>query len=117
MKIQKVEISIKVSLFIKEYHALEESSSYLEISKKKIVNKSIKYAWKDYVNNAEINRKSKIYIGNDSIKQYSFKIKEKQYERLEEMSQKTNINKKELLRNILSYYPEVVRDNESYEND
>lgn len=113
----KKDYSVKVPMFMHEYKEIQDISFDLDISLKKLINKSVKYAWKDYKSNKRIQRSSVIYIGNDNIKLYSFKIKEKQYERLKKISNNIDMNIKELLRSILSYYPNIVKEYEEYEDE
>ncbi|EIW6614799.1 hypothetical protein [Clostridium perfringens] len=113
---KKKEWSVKVPMFEQEYVKLQDIAYDLDISLKKLINKSVKYAWKDYKSSERIQRSNSIYIWNDNIKPYSFKIKEKQYERLKEISNNIDMNIKELLRSILSYYPNIVKKYEEYED-
>ncbi|MBO3313993.1 hypothetical protein [Clostridium perfringens] len=113
---KKKEWSVKVSMFEKEYLQLQYIAYDLDISLKKLINKSVKYAWKDYKSTYRIQRSNSIYIGDDDIKLYSFKVKEKQYERLKVISNNIDMNIKELLRSILSYYPNIVKKYEEYED-
>lgn len=114
MNEEKKEWSVKISLFNSEYKQLQTIAYDLDISLKKLVNKSIKYALKDYRNNRSIKRSEKIQFLDDGLKVYSFKIKEKHYDKLKKISDKVDMNVKELVKCIISYYPTLV---EQYEDD
>ncbi|SFB38634.1 hypothetical protein [Clostridium frigidicarnis] len=113
MNEEKKEWSVKISLFYREYQELKDIAYELDISVKKLVNKSIKYALKDYKENKSIKRSDKIlFLEDDKLKVYSFKIKEKHYEKLKKISDKVDMNVKELVRCILSQYPSFVQQSE-----
>ena len=54
MNTEKKEWSVKISLFKSDYNELQMIAYNLDISLKKLVNKSIKYALKDYKANNSI---------------------------------------------------------------
>ncbi|MDU0324125.1 hypothetical protein RWZ02_15735 [Clostridium butyricum] len=110
MDIEKKEWSVKISLFKSDYNELQRIAYNLDFSLKKLVNKSIKYALKDYKINKSIKRKDRIQFLDDELKVYSFKIKEKHYNKLKEIADKIDMNVKELVKSILSYYPILVEE-------
>lgn len=112
MNEENKEWSVKISLFNSEYKQLQIIAYDLDISLKKLVNKSIKYALKDYKINNSIKRIDKIQFLDDELKVYSFKIKEKHYDKLKKISDKVDMNVKELVKSILSYYPTLVEEHE-----
>ncbi|QCJ44481.1 hypothetical protein FAY30_22620 [Bacillus sp. S3] len=109
MKEIKKEWSVKLALFESEYTTLQDLASEIDITVKKLVNKSIKLALKDYEKKHHIKRSSQIrYVEDTELRTYSFKIKEKHYEKLKGISDSLEMNVKEIVKCILSYYPNVV---------
>lgn len=114
---KKKEWSVKISMFEEEYMQLQDIAYDLDVSLKKLINKSVKYAWKDYKLSARVQRSNSIYIGKSDINLYSVKVSEKQYERLKKISNNIDVNVKELLRSLLSYYPNIVKEYEEHEDE
>lgn len=112
MNTEKKEWSVKISLFKSDYNELQRIAYNLDISLKKLVNKSIKYALKDYKANNSIKRTDIIRFLDDELKVCSFKIKEKHYDKLKKISDKVDMNVKELVKCIISYYPILVEEHE-----
>ncbi|WP_416187836.1 hypothetical protein [Clostridium perfringens] len=107
------EWSIKISLFEREYIELLDIAEELDISIKKLLNKSIKYSLNDFKRNRVIRRTDKISIHfDDTLNKYSFTIKDKHYEKLKEISNDCDIRLKELVRNIFIYYSRRVKESE-----
>ncbi|GAA0733676.1 hypothetical protein [Clostridium oceanicum] len=111
---KKKEWSVKIFLFDKEYNKLEKIADELDYSVKKLVNKSIRYALKDFEKNKKIKRLEYVeYHKDGELRIYSFKIKEKRYIRLKEISKNIAMSKKELVKCIISYYPKVIQEKEN----
>lgn len=107
----KKDWSVKISLFECEYIELQNLASVLDVPLKKLVNKSIKLALYDFKKNKHIKRSGKLeYFEDIEINTYSFKIKEKHYEKLKLIGNNLEMNVKEIVKCILSYYPEKVVD-------
>ena len=104
---------VKISMYECKYYELKEMADNLDVSLKKLANKSIKLALVDYEKNKVIKCCNEIRIIDDEqLKKYSFKIKEKYYELLKEISDLYDIKIKELVRNIIMYYPTIIKKRE-----
>jgi len=103
------EYSIKISLSESEYEDLKNKCKTMEVTIKHLLNKSIRYAIKDFETNRCIRRSHKIELRvDDSVKHYSFKIKDDHYHKLKDIADLFNANVKEIVTYIISYYPSVV---------
>lgn len=110
---EKKNYSVKISIYESQYYDIKNLADELEMSVKKLVNKSIKFALKDYRKNNYIRCVNKIiFIEDDYLKKYSLKIKANYYEELKDICGDYDINIKELVRNIILYYPMIVKQHE-----
>lgn len=110
---EKKDCSVKVSIYEIQYDEFKNLADELDMSVKKLVNKSIKFALKDYKKKGYIRRIDKIiFIEEDYLKKYSFKIKADYYEKLKDICNEYDINIKELVRNIILYYPLIIKEYE-----
>lgn len=110
---EKKNYSVKISIYESQYYDIKNLADELEMSVKKLVNKSIKFALKDYRKNKYIRCVNKIiFIEDDYLKKYSLKIKANYYKELKDICDDYDINIKELVRNIILYYPMIVKQHE-----
>ncbi|MEX0052469.1 hypothetical protein AB2T85_17770 [Clostridium butyricum] len=110
---EKKDYSIKISMYETEYYELKNLADELELSVKKLVNKSIKFALKDYKKKGYIKRSDKlIFIEDEYLKKYNCKVKADFYENLKDICEEYDMNIKELVRNIISYYPLIIKERE-----
>lgn len=105
------EWSVKVYMSETEYTELKDTAYYLEISLKKLINKSIKFALND-IKKGYFCRSQIVKINCERMKEYSFKIKSKHYEKIKLICKDMDLNAKDLVRDILSYYPKCVKEYE-----
>jgi predicted DNA-binding ribbon-helix-helix protein len=104
--------SVKVSLLESEYYKLKDIADDLEMSLRKLVNKSIKFALND-INKGYLKRSDTVFMDKKE-KLCSFKIKAKHYERLKNICLDKDLNIRYLIKDILSKYPYIVYE---YEED
>lgn len=107
------ENSVKVSIYEQQYSEIKSIAYSKDISVKKLINKSIKYALKDYEENGYIECNNRIHVEDEeNIKQYSLKVKDKYYNELKIICNTYDIKMKELVRQIILYYPYLIKSEE-----
>ncbi|ASA25657.1 hypothetical protein B9T62_35965 [Paenibacillus donghaensis] len=99
------ESSVKVQLLYRDYMELKDIADDNNLTLKKLVNKSIGMALEDIEEKGFYSRSRSVRVVTSEMKKCSLKIKNKHYEKLVKICEYHDIRLKDIVRDIIIYYP------------